>query len=192
MDDRTLAAQYAQTGDLMDLCHNEAWLREAAHIEDEGQVEAGLVMQEYSQTVRTLPGEQSQQLRQQMQVQSILFTTLRQWMETWDLGAGLDDTYTIARRLIRQHLANLTPIQQAAIEKLRGDDGGIGNRNQLVEQGVAILSELFTPEDWQAMATAASHSISLRVLNAGQPQSETTVVSGAISIASSLKSIENF
>lgn len=106
MDDNTLATQYSQTGDLMDLCNNDAWLRESAQIEDEvgGQVEAGLAMKEYSRAINALTAEQSQQLRQQMKVQSLLFTGLRQWMESWDLGAGFEDTYAIARRLIRAHL----------------------------------------------------------------------------------------
>jgi hypothetical protein len=95
MDDTILAAQYAQTGDLMDLCFNDAWMREAAAIEDRvnGQVEAGLGMQEYSRAANALTSDQSQQLRQQVRVQSILFTSLRQWIETWDLGAGFDATY---------------------------------------------------------------------------------------------------
>lgn len=59
MDDPTLAAQYAQSGDLMDLCNNEAWLRESAQVEDGGQVEAGLPMREYSQTFTALTSEQN-------------------------------------------------------------------------------------------------------------------------------------
>lgn len=80
MDDPTLAAQYAQSGDLMDLCSNKAWLRESAQVEDGVQVEARLPMREYNQTVTALTSEQNQQLWQQMKVQSILLTALRQWM----------------------------------------------------------------------------------------------------------------
>lgn len=175
MDDSRLAAQYAQSGDLMDLCNNEAWLRESAHIEDEGQVEAGLAMKDYSQTVSALTNEQIQQLRQRMKVQSVLFTALRQWMESWDLGAGLDDTYTVARRLIRNHLANLTPDQRAAIDRLEGENVAPGKINRFTRQeAVALLSEFFTQEDWETMAEVASRSISLRVLKARQSQPETT------------------
>lgn len=107
MDDQTLAAQYAQIGNLMDLCQTEAWLRESAQIEDEvdGQVEAGLGLKDYHQGATALTPEQSRHIRQQMKVQSILFTGLRQWMDSWELGAGFEDTYAIARRLIRQHLS---------------------------------------------------------------------------------------
>jgi hypothetical protein len=176
VDDTILAAQYAQTGDLMDLCFNDAWLREAVAIEDRvnGQVEAGLGMQEYSRAVNALTSDQSQQLRQQVRVQSILFTSLRQWMETWDLGAGFDATYAIARQLIRAHLVHLTLSQEACIETFLADEtqtDSTGNERQ--EKLVAMLSEMFTQEDWQVMAKAASQSISSRVLSAGQAKSET-------------------
>lgn len=177
MDDPTLAAQYAQSGDLMDLCNNEAWLRESAHVEDGVQVEAGLPMREYSQTVTALTSEQNQQLRQQMKVQSILFTALRQWMESWDLGAGFDDTYAIARRLIRQHLANPTETQLATIDRLLAESVDPENMNPSTgKQAVPFLLVMFTQEDWQAMAEAASHSISSRVLSAGKTQPVTTVI----------------
>lgn len=173
MDDNLLAAQYAQTGDLMDLCHNDAWLRASAALEDR-QVEAGLGMQEYSRRVNALTVEQSQQLRQQMRVQSILFIGLRRWMETWDLGAGLEATYAIARRLIRIHLGTLSPSQSACIETLLTDEVQSDSPDdQRQEKLVALLSEMFTQEDWQAMARAASQSISSRVLSAGQAQTET-------------------
>lgn len=168
MDDPTLAAQFAQSGDLMDLCHNEAWLRESAQIEDGGPVEAGLPMKGYSQTVAALTSEQHQQLRQQMKVQAILFTALRQWMASWDLGAGFDDTYAIARRFIRHHLAQPTAAQLATIERLRAENVEPGRMSTSTgQQVVALLADMFTQEDWQAMAEAASRSISLRVLSAG-------------------------
>ncbi|MEL6493028.1 MAG: hypothetical protein AAFQ95_24010 [Cyanobacteria bacterium J06621_3] len=41
MDDQTLAAQLAKTGDIMDLARDEAWVRESARIEEEcgGRIE---------------------------------------------------------------------------------------------------------------------------------------------------------
>jgi hypothetical protein len=176
MDDPTLAAQYAQSGDLMDLCNNEAWLRESAQVENGVQVEAGLPTREYSQTVTALTSEQNQQLRQQMKVQSILFTALRHWMESWDLGAGFDDTYAIARRLIRNRLADPGPIQQSAMNRLLVENIGTESISQSTEQQViTILAEIFMPEDWQTMAEVASQSVALRVMNERQLQPQTTV-----------------
>ncbi len=179
MDDNTLAAQYAQTGDLMDLCNSEAWLHASAQLEDEseGRVEAGLAMREYSEAVNTLTEPQSSDLRQQVKVQSILFTALRQWMESWNLGAGFNDTYAIARRLLRNHLADLTPTQQTAIEGLPLETIAVGKVSQAINPQVfSVLLEMFTQEDWQTMAAAASQSISLRVLDVQRMQPEATVV----------------
>lgn len=177
MDDPTLAAQYARSGDLMDLCNHEEWLRETAQIEDEGQVEAGLLVKEYSEAVAAFTSEQNQQLQQQVKLQSILFTSLQQWMESWDLGAGFDDTYAIARRLIRDHLANPTASDLATIDRLLAEPVEPGSINPSArKQAVALLSKMFTQEDWQAMAEAASRSISSRVLNTGQTQLETKAV----------------
>ena len=64
MDEQLQAEQYARTGNLMDLCHNEAWLRNAAQIEDEcdGNVEAGAAMRGYVAWLKTLKSNQRQTL----------------------------------------------------------------------------------------------------------------------------------
>jgi hypothetical protein len=143
---------------------------------EEGQVEAGLAMKGYAQVVNSLTSEQSQQLRQQMKIQSILFTVLRQWMDSWNLGAGFDDTYTVARQIVRRHLKSPTPNQQAVIDELLSEDAQTSNLTQLIRQKVMkLLSDMLTSEDWQALAEAASQSISLQVLNVKQNQLETTV-----------------
>jgi hypothetical protein len=165
MDDRTLAEQHARTGNLMDLCQNETWLRESAQIEDEagGNVEAGLSMKAYAEAIATLTPEQSQAMRQQVKVQSMLFSALQQWMQSWELGAGFEATYTIARRLIRQQLSELTPEQQDAIDELLA----MSHDERLQEKRIALLSKMFSPEDWQTLARSASQSISIRVLSMG-------------------------
>ena len=90
-----------------------------------------------------------------MKVQSTLFTGLRQWMNSWDLGAGFEDTYAIARRLIRQHLSQPTSSQPSLAALLESVE--IDSPDPLTQQQVvALLSNLFTPEDWQTMAQAAS------------------------------------
>jgi len=175
MDDATLAAQYAQTGDLMDLCSTEAWLQESARLEDavEGQAEAGAAMRDYTRAVQALTPEQAQNLRQQMRIQSILFTGLRRWMESWDLGASFEDTYTLARRLVRAHLAQPHPTQQTFLDRLLAEDSGLaGSTPAQQQQAIFFLSEIFTPDDWQALAVAASQSMSSQVLRAGQREIE--------------------
>jgi hypothetical protein len=97
--------------------------------------------------------------------------------ESWDLGAGFDDTYAIAQRLIRHHLANPTETQLATIDELLAESVESGSMNPSTgKQAISLLAEIFTQEDWQAMAEAASHSISSRVLSAGKTQPVTTAV----------------
>jgi hypothetical protein len=176
MDNKLLAEQYAKTGNLMDLCSTEAWLQESAQIEDEGegQIEAGLAMKDYQNQVKALTDEQSRQLRNQMRVQSTLFTGLYTWMNEWDLGAGFKATYTIARRLIRQHLADPAPPLQIFIDVLLAENSQTSSTDKPTQQQmIELLSEIFTPEDWQVMAQAASQSISSQVLNTGLAQPRT-------------------
>jgi L-asparaginase/Glu-tRNA(Gln) amidotransferase subunit D len=94
-------------------------------------------------------------------------------MNSWDLGAGFEDTYAIARRLIRQRLSQPTFNQQslaALLERVEIDSPDPLTQQQVV----ALLSQLFTPEDWQTMAQAASQSISSRVLNASLAQANSS------------------
>ena len=167
MDDQKLAAQYDATGDLMDLCRTAAWLQETVEVETgRSQVEAGLELSSYARALNELEAEQLQQIRQQMRVQSMLFGGLHQWMESWDLGAGFEETYTTARRLIRTQLANLTPSQQAALQSLLIEDRQGKDLSHEMQQVIELLSNLFSQDDWQVMAEAASKSIASRVLNA--------------------------
>jgi hypothetical protein len=62
------------------------------------------------------------------------------------------------------------------IDELLSEDAQTSNLTQLIRQKVMkLLSDMLAPEDWQALAEAASQSISLQVLNVKQNQSETTV-----------------
>ena len=151
----------------MDLCRTAAWLQETVEVETgSSQVEAGLELSSYARALNELEAEQLQQIRQQMRVQSMLFGGLHQWMESWDLGAGFEETYTTARRLIRTQLANLTPSQQAALQSLLIEDRQGKDLSHEMQQVIELLSNLFSQDDWQVMAEAASKSIASRVLNA--------------------------
>jgi hypothetical protein len=176
MDEQLLAEQYAKTGNLMDLCSDPTWLEESARIEDEtgGQIEAGLVMRDYQQQVNALTSEQAKHLRSQVKVQSTLFMALHAWMNDWNLGAGFQGTYTIARRLVRQHLAAPSPALQQFMEELLAETSPVGCGNQPTQQQViTLLAEMFTAEDWQVMAEAASRSIAAQVLKTGLGESKT-------------------
>ncbi|MCU0570219.1 MAG: hypothetical protein MUF49_27050 [Oculatellaceae cyanobacterium Prado106] len=175
MDDNLLAEQYDKTGNLMDWCDTEAWLKS---IEADGNepIEAGLPMKAYQAQLNALTQTQMQQIRDQMKVQSVLFPALHDWMSTWDLGAGFEDTYAIARRLIRQHLGAPTPALQQFIDQIIDQTSAENAQPNCAlnsPQVIELLSAVFTPEDWQVMAQAAAQSISAQVLQAGQTQPKT-------------------
>ncbi|MBE9138590.1 hypothetical protein IQ254_15560 [Nodosilinea sp. LEGE 07088] len=168
MDERRLAEQFAQTGNLMDLCASEAWLWESAQVEVDcgGNVEAGLALRDY---VARLGSPTIEQL-QMVKLQSILFTELRAWMESWQLGLSFEATYTEARRLIRHHLQHLSPEQQiwakslltVTEEDLASDQGLSRSR------AIAMLSNLLTQDDWQILANTAAQGMAAGVLQMQQ------------------------
>ena len=163
-EDRRLAEQLAKTGDLMDLCFDETWLRESAAVEEAsgGYVEAGLMMREYVARSKTVLPEQIKQMR----LQSILFTELQHWMSSWQLGLSFEATYTQARQLIRQHLQALTSEQQNWVDSLLAEDEQILEPGQktIRSQAIAMLSQMFTQEDWQILADTAAQGMAEGVL----------------------------
>jgi len=88
MDEDRLANQLTETGNIMDLCQDPAWLEETAQIEREcgGYVEAGLLLREYAMSPQPVTLDQLQQVR----LQSVLFAELHQWMSTWQLGLSFE------------------------------------------------------------------------------------------------------
>ena len=161
MDEQTQAEQYARTGNLMDLCNDEAWVREAARIEEEcsGDIGAGVSMRGYEAWLQDLSLEQQKQIRQEMRLQSILFSELYDWMQTWGLGVSFEETYTLARRLVRDRvseafrlyrLEETTSEQATWIEKLLAEDLQNSSGEKLVRgETVTRLTEMLTLEDWR-------------------------------------------
>jgi hypothetical protein len=169
MDERRLAEQFAQTGNLMDLCANEDWLKEWAQVEADcgGRVEAGLALRDYATRLSAPTIEQLQTVK----LQSILFTELRAWMESWQLGLSFEATYTEARRLIRYRLQHLSPEQQIWVRRLLADpDRDLASDQQPVRsQAIAMLGDLLTQADWQALANTAAQGMAVGVLQMRQP-----------------------
>ena len=184
MDDQTLAKQFAQTGDIMDLCRDEAWVRESARIEAEcdGRIEAGLAMKAYAEAkYDDSLSDVRKMLRQQMRVQSILFSELRRWMEEWNIGGAFEETYTEARQLVRAHLKQPTPELKNWVEAVLTEDDRV---QKLIDKPVraqtrAQLSLMMTDQDWatlaQVAADTAAHLASESVLNASKPEQPSTV-----------------
>ena len=60
MDEQKLAEQLAKTGNLMDLCSGEEWLNEIATAEDDGWIDAGVMMKHYVEYLTSRTTEKHQ------------------------------------------------------------------------------------------------------------------------------------
>jgi hypothetical protein len=133
--------------------YDKEWLQSAADEEAALgiDVEAGVWLANRKVTRAPDPAKLPPLLKA-VRLQAILFTELKDWMESWNLGAGLDDAMICARRIIRLHLSDCSEDEQAE------------NPPILRQQVVSQLHAMLTPEDWQAIAQAASQSIAQQVL----------------------------
>lgn len=183
LDERKLAEQWEKTGSFMDLCRDEAWLDEAARIEDEcnGRVEAGLAVKAYA-AAKYDPAlaHVRQNMRRKMRLQSILFSELNRWMEEWNIGVAFEETYTEARQLVRSHLKQLSPALSDWIEAVLEEDKQPNDAERPVRsQTRAQLSLMLTDEDWEVLAgvaaNAAANIASASVRKASQAEAKTTV-----------------
>lgn len=168
VDERRLVEQFAQTGDLMDLCASEKWLKKSAQVEVDcgGRIEAGLALREYAARLGAPTIEQLQMVK----LQSTLFSALRTWMESWQLGLSFETTYTEARRLIRHRLQHLSSEQNAWAKRLLADpEQNLASDQQSVRsEAIAMLSDLLTTEDWQTLANTAAQGMAVGVLEIRQ------------------------
>ena len=183
LDKRKLEEQWEKTGTFMDLCSDEAWIEEAARIEDEcdGRVEAGLAVKAYA-AAKYDPelADVRKNMRRKMRLQSILFSELNRWMKEWNIGAAFEETYTEARQLVRTHLKQPSPTFSNWIEAVLEEDKQPDDSNKPVRaQTRAQLSRMITDEDWEVLAQVAANAAadiaSASVRKASQVEPKTTV-----------------
>jgi hypothetical protein len=159
MDEDRLANQLAETGNIMDLCQDPAWLEETAQIEKEcgGYVEAGLLLRNYALNTPAVTLDQLQQVR----LQSVLFAELHQWMSTWQLGLSFEKTYTQARQIVRQRLQHTTEEQSDWLKALVAEiEQKIPSEHAPVRaQTISWFRQVFTTDDWQQLAAIAAQEI---------------------------------
>lgn len=105
-----------------------------------------------------------------LQVLPILLPELKGWLVSWQIGQSLDAVYLEAQHCLYGHLRNLTPEQTAWMETLLADkeqaqpDEPQGVRADVV----SLLAQIFTPDDWQAIANAAAQTMANDILQIGQ------------------------
>ncbi|MGD1952666.1 MAG: hypothetical protein ACFB14_23925 [Leptolyngbyaceae cyanobacterium] len=170
MDEQKLAEQLAKTGNLMDLCSGEEWLNEIETAEDDGWIEAGVMMKPYVEYLKSRTPEQIKVQFRQMRIQSILLPELHNWLQSWGLGISFEAVHLEARRVLRRHLKQLTPEQEAWLDALVAeDDQNLPTEERTLRaQVVAMLSNLFTGDDWQTLADIAAQDMAKGVLQVAQ------------------------
>lgn len=172
MNDAILAEQLRKTGNLMDLLNDEAWVREtdADRASEEGTVEAGLGLQPYVDLLKEASPETLQRQWWYVRVLSILLPELKGWLESWQLGRSLEAVYMEAQQRLYGHLRHLTSEQTAWVEVLLAEgEKALPNEQKVIRaDAIAMLAQMFTTEDWQAIADVASQTIAKDILQKGQ------------------------
>lgn len=172
MKDETLTQQLANTSNLLDLLNSETWLRETQAIETDcgGRVEAGAELKSYVAQLEALSPEVLSRQHHQVKVLSILLPELNVWLRSWGLGLSFEAVYTEAQRRLYEHLQQPTAEQADWIEALLTEDGQSLASGQTVmrRQAIAMLSRLFTEDDWQAFAQTAAEGMAAGILQVRQ------------------------
>lgn len=151
MNDAILAEQLRKTGNLLDLLNDDDWVRSA---DKEGFVEAGLGLQPYVDLIQGAAPEALRRQRWYVRVLSILLPELKRWLGSWQLGRSFEAMYMEAQRRLYKHLEQLTSEQQDWIEALLAEtEQAVPDEQKVIRaQAVAWLAQLFTEEDWNALA----------------------------------------
>ena len=162
MNDEMLAQQLAATGNLMDLLSDEAWLRETDAIEAEcgGRVEAGLYLKPYVEQLEAVSPEVLRQQRRQVQMLSVLLPELKAWLQSWELGRSFEAVYIEAQRRLYEHLQHPTPEQAKWMASLLAKTAqpAVPDQGMVPGSAIALMSQMFTDDDWQALAQTAAEA----------------------------------
>lgn len=83
-----------------------------------------------------------------------------------------------AQKCLYNHLKNLTPEQTDWIEALLAEkEQALPDEQKVVRaQAVTMLAEMFTAEDWRAIANVASQTMAKDILQMGQEAVVPTLV----------------
>jgi len=180
MNDAILAEQLKKTGNLLDLLNNDDWVRETEAIEAEcdGQVEAGLGLESYVDLLKNASPEALQRQRWYVRVLSILLPEMKEWIASWQLGRSWEAVYMEAQQRLYQHMKQLTPEQADWIEALLAEhEQAIPDGQKVLRaQAITWLAQLFSEEDWQAIATTAAQTVANDIRQLGRQAAVQTVL----------------
>lgn len=163
MNEQKMAEQLKKSGNLMDLTSDPEWLAEAD--DDDGWAEAGVATIPYANYLKSLTPKHHRSLRFQTQLVMILLPELRDWIETWGVGSSSDAVFAASKTILYRHLKQFMEEKKEWIEALVEEDSKHlpMEERSVRSQTISTLSQLFTSNDWEELATVASQEISQTV-----------------------------
>jgi hypothetical protein len=160
----------AKSPNLMDLVLNEEWLRAAAHAEEAAgcDIQAGYTGA-YLREFMTDP-VYFQKMRQ---MQAIVLTELRELLNQFDLGIGIEAAFVCGKQIILEKLHQPSVEIQTqlwfVLEAYEASQEKILSQS-LKAEVKKVLQDVLTQEDWQEIAEAVAVSVRSHVLEYGQLQ----------------------
>lgn len=172
MDDQQRAEQIAMADELMRQLNDPVWLKQNADTDCDGWVEAGDGLQPYVAALKRLSVEDMRKIKAQARVLSMLLPVLRNWMESWGLGASFEATYIEAQTLLFYRIQKALFAQEDWFEELSLAYAQGTRAEYPPAQLRKRLTEILTQENWQAIAKVAAQDVEKRVLQHSQTQVE--------------------
>ncbi len=164
MNEQDLFQQYEQTGNLMDLFQNHAWVREMARIEEESEcdISAGMEWGVYLGAAFANPDAAESLVK----LHSMLTQWLQDLLSEWNLGIASSVALERGKQLLMGRFKNTNQTIQEQLVALLESSNTANQENELK----VIVQSLLSQEDWEQIAQAASHGVHQYILQKGLAQ----------------------
>ena len=164
MNDQRRAEQIAMADELMRQLNDPVWLKQNADIDCDGWVEAGDGLQPYVAALKQLSVEDMRKIKAQARVLTMHLQVLRNWMESWGLGASFEAVCIEAQTVLFHRIQKASFAQEDWFEELSLAYAQGTREEHPPEQLRNRLTEILTQENWQALAKVAAQDVEKRVL----------------------------
>jgi len=168
MNDQRRAEQIAMADELMRQLNDPVWLKQNADIDCDGWVDAGNGLQPYVAALKRLSTQEMRTIKAQARVLSMLLPVLRNWMESWELGASFEAVYIKAQTVLFYRIQKASFSQEDWFEELSLAYAQGTRAKHPPAQLRKRLTEVLTQENWQALAKVAAQDTEKRVLQNSQ------------------------
>lgn len=168
MNDQRRAEQIAMADELMRQLNDPVWLKQNADIDCDGWVDAGNGLQPYVAALKRLSTQEMRTIKAQARVLSMLLPVLRNWMESWELGASFEAVYIEAQTVLFYRIQKASFAQEDWFEELSLAYAQGTRAKHPPAQLHKRLTEVLTQENWQALAKVAAQDTEKRVLQNSQ------------------------